>query len=440
MAVGRASALLVTLEVEGRIRQLEGKRFVQVRLSMKAKVVAKKAPAQAKVAAVQARQAVRTGEIARLDEVAGGGGVADQGQDDPEVPGFELHRQGVDGTRPRPAQEQAGGGREEGLQARLPRAAGEEEGARRAQEGGREGRRPVHRDGPGPRRRGDRLAPRPGAGRAEGQDVPDHVQRDHGARGQGGLPAPRQDRHEQGGRPAGPARSSTGWWATSCPRCSGRRSGGASRPGRVQSVAVRLITEREREILAFVADGVLVAAREAQGQEPAGVRRHPARGQGREGRAGDRSRHHGGDDVAARRDLAGQERHARRAPAQSLGAVHHLHASAGGEPQAPLHGQEDHDAGAAALRGHRARQRGRGRPHHLHAHRRRAGRGRGPGRGAELGHGTARPRVPAGCPAGPTRPRRARRRPTRPCGRARSRASPRWWRASSPRTSWRCTA
>ncbi len=32
IAVGRASALLVTLEVEGRIRQLDGKRFVQVRL------------------------------------------------------------------------------------------------------------------------------------------------------------------------------------------------------------------------------------------------------------------------------------------------------------------------------------------------------------------------------------------------------------------------
>ena len=32
MAPGRASALLVTLEVEGRIRQLDGKRFVQVRL------------------------------------------------------------------------------------------------------------------------------------------------------------------------------------------------------------------------------------------------------------------------------------------------------------------------------------------------------------------------------------------------------------------------
>ena len=32
LTVGRASALLVTLEVEGRIRQLDGKRFVQVRL------------------------------------------------------------------------------------------------------------------------------------------------------------------------------------------------------------------------------------------------------------------------------------------------------------------------------------------------------------------------------------------------------------------------
>jgi DNA processing protein len=33
MAAGRASGLLVTLEVEGRIRQLDGKRFVQVRLA-----------------------------------------------------------------------------------------------------------------------------------------------------------------------------------------------------------------------------------------------------------------------------------------------------------------------------------------------------------------------------------------------------------------------
>jgi DNA processing protein len=33
IAAGRASALLVTLEVEGRIRQLDGKRFVQVRLA-----------------------------------------------------------------------------------------------------------------------------------------------------------------------------------------------------------------------------------------------------------------------------------------------------------------------------------------------------------------------------------------------------------------------
>ena len=32
IAPGRASALLVTLEVGGRIRQLDGKRFVQVRL------------------------------------------------------------------------------------------------------------------------------------------------------------------------------------------------------------------------------------------------------------------------------------------------------------------------------------------------------------------------------------------------------------------------
>src|ERR1700687_5515801 len=49
-----------------------------------------------------------------------------------------------------------------------------------------------------------------------------------------------------------PAVFSIDWWVTRCPRCCGTRSGAACPAGRVQTVAVRLIVEREREIKAFL--------------------------------------------------------------------------------------------------------------------------------------------------------------------------------------------
>src|SRR5439155_21390322 len=91
--------------------------------------------------------------------VAGGCGVAHEGEDDPEVPGLELRREGVDGPRPRSAEVAARRGPEEGVQAEVRRLAQQEEGARRAEEGGREGGRALRRDRPRPRGRGDRLAP-----------------------------------------------------------------------------------------------------------------------------------------------------------------------------------------------------------------------------------------------------------------------------------------
>ena len=49
------------------------------------------------------------------------------------------------------------------------------------------------------------------------------------------------------------AGSSTGWWATRSVRCCGIECVGVPRLGHVQSVALRLVVDREREIGAFVA-------------------------------------------------------------------------------------------------------------------------------------------------------------------------------------------
>ena len=187
--------------------------------------------------------------------------------------------------------------------------------------------------------------------------------------------------------------------------------------GRVQSVAVRLITEREREIAAFVPVEYWSLHARLKGESPpefVATLKEVARAEG--GAAPPRPTPRA---VMAALEGAAVDRevgHAGRAAAEPGAAVHHLHAAAGREPQAPLHGEEDDDAGPAALRGHRARRGGRGGPHHLHAH----------GRGADgPGGAGGSPRVgePGGWAAStcPTRrpctgPRRARRRRTRRSG------------------------
>ena len=99
------------------------------------------------------------------------------------------------------------------------------------------------------------------------------------------------------------------------------------------------------------------------------------------------------------RPVAGEVGDARGAPAQSRRALHHLHAAAGRQPEAPLLRQEDHDARPAALRRHRAGRRGAGGPHHLHAHRRGARGRRGAGGGARVGRAAAGARVSPRQPA-----------------------------------------
>ena len=77
-----------------------------------------------------------------------------------------------------------------------------------------------------------------------------------------------------------PGASSTGWWATPSRRCSGRRSPRGLSAGRVQSVAVRLLVQRERERRAFRSGELLGpegAARQGGGSRFGGAARHPGR-------------------------------------------------------------------------------------------------------------------------------------------------------------------
>ena len=144
--------------------------------------------------------------------------------------------------------------------------------------------------------------------------------------------------------------------------------------GRVQSVATRLVVERERERMAFVAAGWwdLAATFDPESFE--------ARLVGLDGKRVAQGRDFGPDGklkgadvlaldeetargLATRLDGASLHGLARRAEAvrpPAEPAVHDLDAAAGGEPQAPLHRADDDARRPASLRE---------RLHHLHAHR-----------------------------------------------------------------------
>jgi len=143
--------------------------------------------------------------------------------------------------------------------------------------------------------------------------------------------------------------------------------------GRVQSVAVRLIVEREREIRAFVpveywsvdvrlapdGDEHAFLARLVQVPE-ASSRPHPTRrgscSRARPTRLGTSSVS-GGPTTASRRSSA------RSASARRL-RLHHLDPPAGGGAQARVRCPQDDDHRPAPVRGHRATRRGDGGAHH----------------------------------------------------------------------------
>ena len=187
--------------------------------------------------------------------------------------------------------------------------------------------------------------------------------------------------------------------------------------GRVQSVAVRLIVDREREIRAFVPQRVLDDHRAAgaagggRGRAAAdGVSGRPAADRRRESR--DHQRRAGRRDHgrAAGRGVPrrlGQD--ARDAPQRGR-AVHHLDAPARGVPQAEVPRPQDDADRAGTVRRRRPRpQRGHAGPHHLHAHRLDAHLGLGARRGAGVHHRPLRRGVPRRRPPVQAQGRRAGR-------------------------------
>ena len=149
--------------------------------------------------------------------------------------------------------------------------------------------------------------------------------------------------------------------------------------GRVQSVAVRLIVEREREIRAFVpVEYWSVDVRLTPGDEPeqpfiARLTQVPegklAASPEKKGvllaeEAGGRARR-----APAPRGVPRHERREEGAQALAGAAVHDLDPAAGSRAQARVRRPQDDDARPAPLRRRRPSRRGHGRAHHLHANR-----------------------------------------------------------------------
>ncbi len=176
--------------------------------------------------------------------------------------------------------------------------------------------------------------------------------------------------------------------------------------GRVQSVAVRLIVEREREIRAFVpveywSVDVRLTPEDVEQPFVARLVEIP------EGRLATSPEKKGvllaaEADAATHAERLGRaayrvaQRRAEGAQALAGPAVHHVHHATGGRAQARVQRAQDDDARPAPVRRDRPARRGLGRPDHLHAHRLREHRRDG----AARDHGAGEERVRGGLRAG----------------------------------------
>ena len=141
--------------------------------------------------------------------------------------------------------------------------------------------------------------------------------------------------------------------------------------GRVQTVALRMLVEREREIRAFKPHGVLDDRRCPRARRTGASRPSCTTSTARSPRFHDEAAAQAIlDDLAGRKtfdvtDIKRRER--RKNPAAPFTTSH---AAAGSGEEARLRLQAHDASRAEPLRGHRAREgRGRGGPHHVHAHR-----------------------------------------------------------------------
>ena len=294
----------------------------------------------------------------------------------------------------------------------------QEEGARRAEEVGVGRGRALHRDRPGSRGRGHRLAPGPGAqGCRSRRPTASCSTRSPSARSRRrSCIRARSTSNKVNAQQARRVLDRlVGLQALAAPL----GEGPPRAVGRARAVGRRPPDHRARAGDPGVRPGrVLVAPRPPQGRVAAGVRGH-AQGSGRARRRSSATEADTQAVVASLegRPWIGEVGHPGRAAAQPGGAVHHVDPAAGGRPEAPLHGEEDDDARPAALRGHRPRRRGRGRassptcgrtpcasPPEAQAEARDVGEPRG------WAASTCRTRRPC------TGPRRARRRRTRRSG------------------------
>ena len=132
-----------------------------------------------------------------------------------------------------------------------------------------------------------------------------------------------------------------------------RKLPGARSAGRVQSVALRLVCDRELEIEKFVAARILVAGRQARDPARRHLRGAPRRRRRQEDHSASISAPaQEADDfkqALETRGLHGRSVEAKPAQAQSAAALHHLDHAAGSEPQARLRARAHHAARAAAL-------------------------------------------------------------------------------------------